>query len=712
MTGKTDPLYLLLISVHGLIRGHDLELGRDADTGGQTKYVVDLARALALREDVERVDLVTRQIIDPNLSADYGEPSETLQGKANIIRIAAGPDGYFRKEELWDYLDIFADNLLQWLHQQPRMPDVLHSHYADAGYVAIRIAHLTGIPLIHTGHSLGRDKRGRLLAMGLHGDMIEQRYHLSRRINAEEDILANAELVITSTHNEIAEQYELYDYYHPERMVVIPPGTDLDQFHPPNGSEENTAFNDSLARFLNKPENPMILALSRPDVRKNITTLIEAYGECPALQQLANLVIVAGNRDDIREMDEGAQSVLTDILLLIDYYDLYGRIAIPKHHSQEEVPAIYRLAASSKGVFVNPALTEPFGLTLLEAAACGLPLVATENGGPVDIIGNCHNGLLIDPLDKQALAEALMTIISDRQQWQTFSENGLANVRQYYSWQAHAENYLNAIKPLLGQQMPLPKISRPRISLRYQDRAIFSDIDQSLLGNPEGLQEFARYIRDKRRHFFFGIATGRRLDSALAVLKKHRIPTPDVLITSLGTEIYYTPHITADTAWARHIDHYWNPGAIRRIVGEIPGLTLQPKSEQSRYKISFQYNSDIAPPPDEINARLRHEEQVVNAQLSFGQYFDIVPVRASKGLALRYFAQQWNIPLGKILVAGGSGADEDMMRGNTLAVVVANRHREELSQLDELERIYFAQQPHALGIIEAIEHYDFFNNND
>ncbi|MCL7423407.1 MAG: glycosyltransferase [Methylobacter sp.] len=712
MTGKTDPLYLLLISVHGLIRGHDLELGRDADTGGQTKYVVDLARALALREDVERVDLVTRQIIDPNLSADYGEPFETLQGKANIIRIAAGPDGYFRKEELWDYLDIFADNLLQWLHQQSRMPDVLHSHYADAGYVAIRIAHLTGIPLIHTGHSLGRDKRGRLLAMGLHGDMIEQRYHLSRRINAEEDILANAELVITSTHNEIAEQYELYDYYHPERMVVIPPGTDLDQFHPPNGSEENTAFNDSLARFLNKPENPMILALSRPDVRKNITTLIEAYGECPALQQLANLVIVAGNRDDIREMDEGAQSVLTDILLLIDYYDLYGRIAIPKHHSQEEVPAIYRLAASSKGVFVNPALTEPFGLTLLEAAACGLPLVATENGGPVDIIGNCHNGLLIDPLDKQALAEALMTIISDRQQWQTFSENGLANVRQYYSWQAHAENYLNAIKPLLGQQMPLPKISRPRISLRYQDRAIFSDIDQSLLGNPEGLQEFARYIRDKRRHFFFGIATGRRLDSALAVLKKHRIPTPDVLITSLGTEIYYTPHITADTAWARHIDHYWNPGAIRRIVGEIPGLTLQPKSEQSRYKISFQYNSDIAPPPDEINARLRHEEQVVNAQLSFGQYFDIVPVRASKGLALRYFAQQWNIPLGKILVAGGSGADEDMMRGNTLAVVVANRHREELSQLDELERIYFAQQPHALGIIEAIEHYDFFNNND
>ncbi|WP_442499526.1 HAD family hydrolase [Methylobacter sp. sgz302048] len=712
MTGKTDPLYLLLISVHGLIRGHDLELGRDADTGGQTKYVVDLTRALALRDDVERVDLVTRQIIDANISADYGEPVERLQDKARIIRIAAGPDGYFRKEELWDYLDIFADNLLHWLHQQPRMPDVLHSHYADAGYVAMRLAHLTGIPLIHTGHSLGRDKRGRLLATGLLNESIEQRYHLSRRINVEEDVLANAELVITSTNNEIAEQYELYDYYHPERMVVIPPGTDLDQFHAPDGSEINTAIHKSLTRFLKEPEKPMILALSRPDVRKNIATLIEAYGECPKLQRLANLVIVAGCRDDIREMDEGAQSVLTDILLLIDCYDLYGRIALPKHHNQEDVPVIYRLAALSKGVFVNPALTEPFGLTLLEAAACSLPLVATENGGPVDIIGNCHNGLLIDPLDKQALAEALMALLKDRQQWRTFSENGLTNVRKYYSWQAHAEKYVNSIRPLLGQQMPLPKVARSRNSLRYQDRAIFTDIDQSLLGNPEGLLEFARYIRDKRRHVFFGIATGRRLDSALAALRKHRIPTPDVLLTSLGTEIYYAPHITADMAWARHIDHYWNPGAIRRIMSEMPGLTWQPKNEQSRFKISFYYNADIAPSPDEINARLRQEEQVVNARLAFGQYFDIVPVRASKGLALRYFSQQWNIPLGRILVAGGSAADEDMMRGNTLAVVVANRHREELAQLDEPERIYFARQPHALGIIEAIEHYDFFNNND
>ena len=107
---------------------------------------------------------------------------------------------------------------------------------------------------------------------------------------------------------------------------------------------------------------------------------------------------------------------------------------------------------------------------------------------------------------------------------------------------------------------------------------------------------------------------------------------------------------------------------------------------------------------------LRKEEKAVNAHQAFGQFFDIVPARASKGLALRYFAQQWDIPLDRILVAGGSGADEDMMQGNTLAVVVANRHREELSQLTEPERIYFAKQPYALGILEAIEHYDLFKH--
>ncbi len=699
-------MYILLLSIHGLIRGHDLELGRDPDTGGQTKYVVDLARALGARADIELVDLVTRRVLDPVVSEDYGVPIEPLSEKARIVRVDAGPEEYIRKEQLWDHLDALVDNLHDWLREQGRWPDLIHSHYADAGYVGVRLSHLLGVPLVHTGHSLGRDKRQRLLAAGLDGEEIDRRYNMVRRIEAEEETLANADLVIASTRNEVEEQYGLYDYYHPERMAAIPPGTDLDQFRPPATGDPAPPFWSEVERFLDEPDKPLILALSRADPRKNLSSLVRAYGESPELQALANLLIVAGNRDDIRELDDGAATVLTEVLLQIDAYDLYGRVAVPKHHRAEEVPEIYRLASASRGVFINPALTEPFGLTLLEAAASGVPLVATENGGPVDIIGNCENGLLVDPLDTEAIAGALLQILKEPETWERFSTQGLAGVREHYSWEAHAEDYLAKIRPLPERHVPVPDTRPLRRAIHYRDRALFSDLDQSLLG--EGVERFAETLRQNRRCTNFGIATGRRLDSALTLIKRHGLPAPDVLITSLGTQIHYGAQLVPDDHWSEHLDHLWKPAAVRRALAELPGLTPQPKGEQSRFKVSYLYDPATAPSVEEINTLLRSRDLTGNVIHSFGQYLDLIPIRASKGQALRYVAHRFGIPLEHILVAGGSGADEDMMRGNALAVVVANRHHEELSQLAELERIYFAERPHAFGILEAIAHYDFF----
>ncbi len=705
---RSERVNILLISVHGLIRTNNLELGRDADTGGQIKYVVELARTLAEFNDVEQVNLLTRRIIDPDISDDYSRPYEPISDKAQIIRLEAGPEAYLPKEELWDYLDTFADNALAYIRELGRTPDVIHSHYADAGYVGVRLANILGIPLIHTGHSLGRVKRRRLLASGLKRNEIETRYNMTRRIEAEEDTLAMAELVIASTQNEIEEQYGLYDHYQPELMRVIPPGTDLERFHTPTGTEANEPIAQQLHRFLTEPNKPMILALSRPDERKNIATLIEAYGESAELQAMANLIIVAGNRYDIREMESGARNVLSDILLLIDQFDLYGKVAYPKNHSSDDVPLLYRLATASNGVFVNPALTEPFGLTLIEAAASGLPLVATEDGGPQDIIGHCHNGLLIDPLDSEAMSQSLLNVLKDRKNWKRLSANGLKGAHQYYSWQAHAKTYLDELRPLLERIEPPKRAPLQRRPMLYHDRAIFSDLDQNLLGDPESLAEFVKVIRDNRKCATFGIATGRSLESALRIMKRYHISQPDILITSVGTEIYYAPQLTADLAWALHINYMWNPDRVRTVLADLPGLKLQSKKEQSRFKISYYMDPDTAPSIDEINSMLHQAELSVNTFLSFGQYLDIVPVRASKGFALRYFADQWDIPLEHILAAGGSGTDEDMMRGNTLAVVVANRHEEELSHLTDVERIHFSQQSYSRGILEAIEYYDFF----
>jgi sucrose-phosphate synthase len=148
---------------------------------------------------------------------------------------------------------------------------------------------------------------------------------------------------------------------------------------------------------------------------------------------------------------------------------------------------------------------------------------------------------------------------------------------------------------------------------------------------------------------------------------------------------------------------------LRATLKELPGLQPQSRKEQSQFKYSYHYDSNSAPSLDQIRAILRQQDLLVNVTLSFGQYLDLVPVRASKGQALRFIAQRWTIPLDRILATGGSGGDEDMLRGNTLGVVVANRHREELSILGDTEHVYLAEQSHARGILEALEHYDFFN---
>ncbi len=709
MADGVEQIYIALISVHGLIRADNLELGRDADTGGQTLYVLELAQALSELPNVCQVDLVTRRVIDSHVDAEYAEPIEKVNDKFRIVRIEAGPDEYIYKEHLWEHLDGFADNLADFFRKQDHVPDLIHSHYADAGLVGSHVANLLGIPLVHTGHSLGRVKRRRLLASGLTTEQIESLYNMTRRIEAEEITLATAERVITSTHQEIEEQYEIYDHYQPDQMRVIPPGTNIKQFKAPEGNELESELFQKLTHQLTDPHKPIILALSRPDKRKNITVLIEAYGESERLQQLANLVIIAGNRDDIDDLEAGAQEVFHELFVAIDRYDLYGKVVMPKHHKREQVPLMYRIAAASGGVFVNPALTEPFGLTLIEAAASGVPIVATEDGGPRDIIGNCHNGILIDPLESSTITDALLKLLTDNDVWVDYSSKGLEGVAKCYSWQAHAKRYIDLVTPLAQRAELLQRKPLERTSHVYAEQAIFTDLDLNLIGDDVSLHKLINLIRENRKTTKFAIATGRRLDVALRMMKKHQIPEPDILITSSGTEIYYAPKLTPDTSWAQHIDYHWTPHKVRLLLDGYPGLEKQPKSEQSRFKLSYYIDPEQVDVED-IKRLLHQEEQSVHVQLAFGQYLDILPIRASKGMALRYVADHWQIPLEHIFVAGGSGADEDMMRGNTLAAVVANRHNEELSQLIDTDRIYFADKPFAAGILESLEHYQFFDH--
>ena len=116
---NNNGLYIQLYSIHGLIRGTNLELGRDADTGGQTKYVLELAETLSRDPRVEKIELVTRQIKDKKVSDDYSVPEEKVNDKFSIVRMRCGGGKYIRKELLWNHLEEFVDKSIKYIISAP-----------------------------------------------------------------------------------------------------------------------------------------------------------------------------------------------------------------------------------------------------------------------------------------------------------------------------------------------------------------------------------------------------------------------------------------------------------------------------------------------------------------------------------------------------------------------------------------------------------------
>jgi sucrose-phosphate synthase len=719
---KEQRLVIHIYSIHGLIRGENLELGRDSDTGGQTKYVLELAYALGRHEQVKKVNLFTRLIQDKTVSPDYATPFEELTDKVRIIRIQCGGAKYIRKELLWPHLDEFVDKTLKFVKEQDEIPDVVHGHYADAGYVALELSTFWGIPCIFTGHSLGRVKRLDLQENGLTDKEINKRFHIDHRIMVEENVMNHADLIVASTEQETQVQYGHYDAQPSARFCVIPPAIDPDRFYPFYGDpsddfEKREALQQAqfyvqreLERFFMHPERPLILALSRPDRRKNIPGLISAYGMDKELRAIANLAVFAGIRKDISAMNANEQEILTELLLLMDKFDLYGKLAIPKRHDVDyEVPELYRLAARKQGVFVNPAFKENFGLTLIEAASCGLPIIATDDGGPRDIIKNCQNGILVDVNSPEQICEAIKDILVDQTVWKEYSQNGIKGVREHYTWEAHTNTYVTRLGKILDRFGPKQRItpgSGP-IGRRFThiQKFFLTDIDDTLVGDDEALRQLIDVLREHQDVMSFGVVTGRPLNSVLEILEDHHIPHPDILISSVGSEIYYGKDLLPDKGWESHISRHWHREKLQAALAQFPFLDAQEAEAQRRFKLSYYME-----PSQENLAKVHHAltQQRLRYTLIYSRdmYLDILPYRASKGKAIRYMHYKWNIPLRHILVSGDSKNDEDMLRGEMLGVVVGNHHPE-LERLRGQRHIYFAKHHYAAGILEGFQHYRF-----
>ena len=463
-------LNIIFINIHGLLRGEDLELGRDSDTGGQTKYVLECARHCAMHSKVESVTILTRKIHDPwkNIAKDYSQEEEYFfEQKGKILRIECGGKKYLRKEELWKHLLEFTEHALQILHKRKIIPDLFFSHYADSGEIARMLSQKLQVPFFHTAHSLGIPKKERLLAQGISEKTIEKNYHIAKRVACENEILKYASCVVTSTKDEIIHQYEKYPAHTQANFVVIPPGLDTDIFPPFYHEVDSNAFlseeydemlsarhciENELKRFLIEPQKPLILTICRPEKRKNIDGLIAAYGEDKELQLMANLAVFAGIRKDISKKNVLERETLTDMLLAMDKYDLYGKLAIPKKHQvRREVPALYRHAARLKGVFVNSAFSEPFGLTIIEASFSGLPVIIPKLGGAREILEKCENGFAVDTTEPKEITSAVRTLIANQEQWEECSQKGIQNARKHFQWESFVVRFLEEFEKVVGK---------------------------------------------------------------------------------------------------------------------------------------------------------------------------------------------------------------------------------------------------------------------
>lgn len=683
-------MHICHVALQGCLRPSPVEYGVCADTGGHIRYLLDLVAALEQHPAVTRQTIVTRGFVAPALGDAYSRPLERLSERTTLVRIFGRIPGYLGKEELFRDMPSLTAAFLRMLAGQPRLPDLVHAHYADAGTLAAAAKARLGIPYLFSAHSLGAMKR---LAMGVAAEGSDG---LAMREAIEDRAIAAADLVVASSRDEAEGQLPAYPSARPDRIAINAPGCDLAAFARPVPAATAAAVAARIDAELDRPGLPPILSLARPVRRKNLAALVAAYAADPALRERANLVVVAGSSHDGAMLSAENRAVLAALAGLVRSCGLAGSVSLPAHHGPDEVPAIYAYAATRGGVFVNPALHEPFGLTLIEAAAAGLPVVATDRGGPRDIVADLCHGVVVDPTDPSAIAGALTRILSDKGAYAGYVAAGRENVGRY-TWDRHAKLYARVARRLT-------RAAPPAVDRRGFGALLLCDLDGTLTGCSDGTARLAAW---RRRHpgVLFGVATGRSLHDAIAVIGREGIAPPGVLATSLGSEIYFVTDpdfgVVADEAWAEQLAADWDADAVVRCLSSDPHLEPQPAMEQRRFKRSW-FASLSPRQVAAVGQRLAKAGLAANVAYSHGRFLDVLPRAASKGAALAYLRHRFGIPRAMTAAAGDSGTDLSLLREAGRGVVVAN-HGGGLAGLRGRPNVVFSRDAHAGGIVAGLE---------
>lgn len=666
------------IALGGCLKAPPVHYGVTEDTGGHIAYVLGAALAQAAEPGVDAVQIVTRSFTDARLGKDYCRQVERVTDKVSIVRLSTADQRYLEKAALTGELPFFIAALLSHVAAMAVKPDVVHAHFADAAAAAAAVKARFGIPFFYTPHSLGIEK-------GEHGGSVPA---LADRIAQERAAIADSDGIIVSSRDEAERQVIAYGVDEAiTRVHRIVPGV--------NPLPERVDTGSALALiapFLRDPSKPMILAVARPVAKKNLCLLIDAFAVLPALREAANLVVLAGLRTSPSCGTVEQQGVIRDLLAAIDRNDLYGHVAIPRRHQPGDVAGLYRLAADGGGLFINPALHEPFGLTLIEAARAAVPVVATQNGGPVDILGMIGHGLLVDPSDPLAIAEACRSVLCDGALRSRLVAAAKANVGQF-NWPAYARRSLK-----LYAAAARPAVAPPIIA---NSRMVICDIDNTLTGCPSAARRFGAWA--ERRNLPFVVATGRSLPEARAVMADWALPEADAYITSVGTEVFVREEggqLVSWPAFADLMDAGWCRTTVARTIAKL-AIAVQPAVDQRRHKLSYFGTRRDA---DEIAAVLAEQGVAARVVFSHNRLIDVLPAGAGKAMAIEALAARMGLSLADCIAAGDSGNDLDMLNRCGSAIVVANA-ADDLDSLADRPGLIRTRGRHADGVIEGLRHF-------
>jgi sucrose synthase len=486
---------MAILSPHGFF-GQENVLGRP-DTGGQVVYILDQVRALeqemrtilyeqGLVEITPRIVVLTR-LIPESEGTTCHQRLEDISRTSNcsILRVPfRSRDGeviphWISRFEIWPYLERFAeDGGRELMAELDGRPDLIVGNYSDGNLVASIMAHKLGVTQCNIAHAL---EKAKYLYSDLYWQENEPNYHFSCQFTADLISMNAADFIITSTYQEIAGtednpgQYESYmsftmpnlyrvihgiDVYDP-KFNIVSPGADPEIYFPAENTEqrfihlheeiEDLIFgprrNGESRGVLADRSRPLILTMARLDRIKNLTGLVRLFGANRELRDRANLLVIGGhiNPEDSSDAEEVDQ--IRQMHALFEEYDLEQNVRWLGIHLNKEVSGeLYRYVADLGGVFVQPALFEAFGLTVIEAMVSGLPTFATCFGGPMEIIRHTISGFHIDPNNEEATSKMLVDFFNrceeDSDYWHRIARGGLARVKEKYTWKLYAQRMM------------------------------------------------------------------------------------------------------------------------------------------------------------------------------------------------------------------------------------------------------------------------------